>query len=439
MKKASVPDRAAAVIARACASVAGGTDFAADAGAVDADAVGACPAVAMVSGGSDSVALAYALADLRDAGRLPCRVAFVHINHNLRGEASDGDAAFVRALARHLGFELREFSIDVPALMGDGGNMEAVARAARYRAAAQALSELGAEASTETPDAAPCGLVLTAHTADDRVENFFMRAIVGTGPGGFRSMGYVSQVEGCAVCRPLLDMGREELREFIRSHADALLDPAAPADCAAPGGFCAPGGRALSFAPDGCAAVQPALWREDATNADTDRFRAYVRREIVPQAKARNPRLLDTLTRTMNLIAQEDDMVAAMADELAARMVRRLDAAGCKAAPSTGCNAPAVAAAGFAAGALHGSAGVLIAPELAESPVPLQRRVLDSVLTALLPADDRVETASIEACLSCLGASGRVVNIQGDLAVSYNKRGLRIEPMAAFRARRNRG
>ena len=35
--------------------------------------------------------------------------------------------------------------------------------------------------------------------------------------------------------------------------------------------------------------------------------------------------------------------------------------------------------------------------------------------------------------------SGYVANIQGDLAVSANKRGVRIEPMAAYRARRKRG
>ncbi len=392
MKKASVPQRAAAVIRRALERV----------GAASADCAG-CSFVAMISGGSDSVALAYALADLRDAQQLPGRVVFVHVNHNLRGEASDGDAAFVCALAKHLGFDLREFSIDIPMLMEDGGNMEAVARAARYRAAAGVLSGADASPACNAGELSSCdvagGLVLTAHTADDRVENFFMRAIVGTGPGGFRSMDYVSKVEGCTVCRPLLDVGREELRDFVRFHPNALIDPSAS-----------------DF-------DMGALWREDATNADTDRFRAYVRHEMVPLAKARNPRLLDTLTRTMNLIAEEDDMVAAQAARLGARLVRSLDGAACAWGP----------------GALCASSGVLIAPELAESPVPLQRRVLDSVLTALLPADDRVETASIEACLACLGESGRVANIQGNLAVSYNKRGLRIEPMAAFRARRNRG
>ena len=44
---------------------------------------------------------------------------------------------------------------------------------------------------------------------------------------------------------------------------------------------------------------------------------------------------------------------------------------------------------------------------------------------------------------ACKAAGGKplggyVANIQGDLAVSANKRGVRVEPMAAFRARRKR-
>ena len=34
--------------------------------------------------------------------------------------------------------------------------------------------------------------------------------------------------------------------------------------------------------------------------------------------------------------------------------------------------------------------------------------------------------------------SGYVTNIQGDLAVSANKEGVRVEPMAYFRARRKK-
>ena len=69
---------------------------------------------------------------------------------------------------------------------------------------------------------------------------------------------------------------------------------------------------------------------------------------------------------------------------------------------------------------------------------PLARRVIDRVLSLALGRDARIETASIETCLDGLGTSGFVSNIQGNLAVSYNKNGLRIEPMDAFRARRKK-
>lgn len=72
----------------------------------------------------------------------------------------------------------------------------------------------------------------------------------------------------------------------------------------------------------------------------------------------------------------------------------------------------------------------------------------------MLGVDARIEAASVEAVLagfrgeggsedplSGIGAplGGYVANIQGNLAVSANKRGVRIEPMSAFRVRRKRG
>ena len=63
-------------------------------------------------------------------------------------------------------------------------------------------------------------------------------------------------------------------------------------------------------------------------------------------------------------------------------------------------------------------------------------------LEAMLGPDARVEAASVEAVLAgfAKGApnSGYVANIQCDLAVSANKRGVLVEPMAYFRARRKK-
>ena len=47
------------------------------------------PVLLMVSGGSDSTALAYIACELRERGVVG-PVGIVHVNHNLRGEASDG-------------------------------------------------------------------------------------------------------------------------------------------------------------------------------------------------------------------------------------------------------------------------------------------------------------------------------------------------------------
>ena len=123
--------------------------------------------------------------------------------------------------------------------------------------------------------------------------------------------------------------------------------------------------------------------------------------------------MLETLTRTMNLIAEEDDMLA---DDARVLLLEKVVPLG---------TSPAE--------------GFLVSPTLADSSLPLVRRVIDRVLSLMLGRDVRVETSSIQACVDGLGKSGYVANIQGDIAVSYNKQGLRLEPMAVFRARRKKG
>lgn len=346
------------------------------------------PVLLMVSGGSDSTALAYLAAQLHEEGFLG-PLGMLHVNHNLRGEASDGDQVFVENLAEKLGIPLFICDIDVPSeVKRTGDNEEAVARRERYLAANEALESLCMHMAAPLSE----GRIFTAHTQDDRVENFYMRSIVGTGPGGFRSMLY----QNGPICRPLLDVSREDLRAFIEEReraGDATV-------CDAKGD----------------------LWRTDATNAHTDKFRSYVRHEIVPRAKERNPRLLDTLCRTMNLIADEDDMLDDQANQIEQTKVVWTEEA-------------------EAVGIDYG-AGCVFAPTFGEEPRPLQRRVLMQVLQKILGPDARVETSSIEAVLAgyenSTPVSGYANNIQGDLAISANKKGVRLEPMSAYRSRRKK-
>lgn len=342
----------------------------------------ATPVVLMISGGSDSTALAYLMRDLHQRNLIG-QPAILHVNHKLRGIDADNDQVFVQKLAEKLDMPFFACEIDVGALAErSGGNVEAIGRSERYLAAQQALESLCRHMLVPFSE----GRIVTAHTQDDRVENFFMRSIVGTGPGGFRSMLY----RNGSIVRPLLDVSRQQLRDFILSlpDEDAVVDE------------------------------EGHRWREDATNAHTDRFRAYVRHEIVPKAKKRNAQLLDTLCRTMNLIADEDDYLDSLARGAAEEHLEWIG--------------------------LHedGSRdGCLFRPSFGTVALPLQRRVVHAVLEAFVGREARVESAAIESFLAAFDdkgspISGYVTNIQGDMAVSANKRGVLLEPMRVFRARR---
>ena len=79
-----------------------------------------------VSGGPDSTALLHVLYDL--AQRLGIRLAAAHLNHGLRGAASNRDAAFAADQAQRLGVpflsetrDVRRFQQDHPPLPGGSG------------------------------------------------------------------------------------------------------------------------------------------------------------------------------------------------------------------------------------------------------------------------------------------------------------------------------
>lgn len=224
------------------------------------------PVVALVSGGADSVAMLRLLAagDLGASGPL----SVLHVDHMLRGEHSDADAAFVAALCGHLGVACTIVRFDVADYAAENSlNLEDAGRRVRYRFAEEAL-----DAACEAAGAfAERGRIATAHNRDDRIETFLMRAIAGSGAGGLSSIPYVRG----RIVRPLLDCDRAAIRE----HLTALGQP----------------------------------WREDESNADVARLRALVRAEIVPVAQRINPAFREGLARSIDLLADDDALLTRMA------------------------------------------------------------------------------------------------------------------------------
>jgi tRNA(Ile)-lysidine synthase len=210
-----------------------------------------------VSGGADSVAL---LLVLRELGHT---VAAAHLNHGLRGADSDEDEKFVADLAAREG--VRCF-VRRAAIAGRGGNLEAAGREARKEFFEDIAREHGFTK------------VALAHNRDDRVETFLLHLMRGAGTQGLISMTFVS---GTTI-RPLLETPRAQIEEYLRLHNQA--------------------------------------WRTDRTNSDISFARNRMRHETLPQlASSFNVRLVDSLSRTVSILQDEDDWMTAMTESWLAR------------------------------------------------------------------------------------------------------------------------
>lgn len=174
------------------------------------------PGVVAVSGGPDSVALAHAL--LVEVG--PARLCVAHVNHALRGPASDADEAFVATLA--CGWRVRFWStrVDVAAAArASRANLEATARRLRYARLADAALALGAR------------WVATGHTADDQAETVLQRLLRGTGVTGLAGIAERRELaSGVVLVRPLLSATRADVLAHLTEAGIEARDDASNAD-----------------------------------------------------------------------------------------------------------------------------------------------------------------------------------------------------------------
>src|SRR5277367_4633028 len=214
-----------------------------------------------VSGGADSVGLLLLLLELREELGIVLSVA--HLNHKLRGRASDGDEKFVRKLAAQHGLEFHGARVDVAArAKREKANLEDAARRARY----EFFSRLVAEGKADR--------VAVAHTADDQAETVLAHILRGTGLAGLG--GIHPRTE--SVVRPLLGVRRAELRAYVRSKKQK--------------------------------------WREDATNQDTTRTRARIRKKLLPLLERQfQPGVVEHLASLAEFAREDEEFLELLARE----------------------------------------------------------------------------------------------------------------------------
>jgi tRNA(Ile)-lysidine synthase len=215
-----------------------------------------------LSGGGDSLALAWALSKEAPALHLP--LGAVIVDHQLQEGSSE--------IAQRAAETVAQWGLS-PAIIkrvsvGDQGGPEEAARAARYGAFREAMRETGARG------------VILAHTKDDQAETVVLGMGRGSGPSALKGM---AAREG-TYHRPLLRLSRKTLRT-------ALVD----------------------------AGIE---WWDDPHNENERYARVRVRNRVLPVWEEElGPGISDALSRTASLFRQDSDALDSFAQVFVAEHV----------------------------------------------------------------------------------------------------------------------
>lgn len=228
------------------------------------------PILVAVSGGSDSIAMLFALKEELAIER----IIVAHYNHGIRGEEANRDEAHVRELCEKLGLRFVLGKGDVPAAAKQSG--ESVEMAAR---------SMRREFFIATANIHKCIAIATGHNRDDQVETLFLRLLRGAGLrglGGIRPE--VVGENGIVFFRPIINCSHLELQEFLKEKYNQA-------------------------------------WCEDSTNGDLEILRNKLRLKIVPALKENFGDGFDQpILRTMELIRQDSDCLDEIAKEHLAKL-----------------------------------------------------------------------------------------------------------------------
>jgi tRNA(Ile)-lysidine synthase len=211
-----------------------------------------------ISGGVDSVFLLQVLAKIKD--KLGISLQAAHLNHQLRGAESDGDAAFVAGLAQQLKIPCTVAKQDVEGFRSKQKlTLEEAAREVRYTFLARTATATGADC------------VATAHNRNDQVETILLHLIRGTGTRGLQGLQPQQELRfgdtALTVIRPLLELPRIDIEAYCLANS-------------------------LSF-------------RQDSSNHSLDPLRNKVRLELLPVLQKYNSDFPAALLRLQRIAADE--------------------------------------------------------------------------------------------------------------------------------------
>jgi tRNA(Ile)-lysidine synthase len=220
---------------------------------------------------------------------LSLHLHIAHLNHCIRGQDADADAAFVAHMAAEWQLPVSVETVDVPALArAQKLALEEAARCARYTFLARVAHGIGA-----------CTIAL-GHNADDQTETVLMHWLRGSGLAGLRGMlpatqladyrligdwstsidweadspaaaSTTSRLPTLTIIRPLIGVPHADIEAYCIQHD---LHP-----------------------------------RLDPSNLDTTYFRNRLRHELIPYLETYNINIRQVLRRSATAIAADYDLL----------------------------------------------------------------------------------------------------------------------------------
>ena len=214
--------------------------------------------VVAFSGGLDSTVLLHALRQIQQNKAIP--IVAVHVQHDLHADAGKWES-HCKKVASGLDVDYMSIAIDVDRKSGQG--LEASARTARYQALQQIMK--------------PGDWLLSAHHQEDQAETLLLNLLRGSGMAGLAGIGEIQKFGPAQLVRPLLDVPREALQAYAKSHE--------------------------------------LTWLDDPSNADTHFDRNYLRHSIIPMLSERWPAASAKLARSAALASEASALLNHLADD----------------------------------------------------------------------------------------------------------------------------
>jgi len=180
-------------------------------------------------------------------------ISVAHVNHKLRGKASEKDAEFVRSFCASQGITFHCKDLDPVEL--HSGNVQSNARNARYDFLEEVAYHFGYDK------------IATAHNQDDTLETFLMNIMRGTGLNGLDGI----PVKRGKIIRPLLFASRSMIETYAKTDSVS--------------------------------------YREDASNASLKYLRNKIRHQVLPAIKEIDIRLGKGLLKTIENLNQDNTLL----------------------------------------------------------------------------------------------------------------------------------